>query len=78
MKEYKDAHMKRFSYYKVWKNILEREFATFARGITHFPVLIKNILNVIWHAKNSSIQNIPSGKFKNKHKHKTNINNLLL
>ena len=60
MKEYKDAHMKRFSYYIVWKNILEKEFA---RGITHFPVLIKNILNVLWHAKNSSIQNIPSGKF---------------
>ena len=75
MKEYKDAHMKRFSYSKVWKIILEKEFAG---GITHFPILFKNILNVLWHAKNSSIQNILSGKFKNKHKHNVNINNLLL
>ena len=70
MKVYKDAHMKIFSYV-ISKNILEKEFT---RGITHFPVLAKNInLNVPWHTKNSSIQNIPSGRFQKK-----NINNLLL
>ena len=49
MKEYRDAHMKMFS---PNERILEKEFA---RGITHFPVLVKNILNVIWHTKNSSV-----------------------
>ena len=39
---------KKFSPYILWKNILEKEFA---RGITHFPVLVKNILNVLWYAK---------------------------
>ena len=60
MKVYKDAHMKMFSPYILWKDILEKEFA---RGITHFLVLVKNILNVLWHTKNRSIQNITSGKF---------------
>ena len=52
MKVYKDAHMKMFSPYILWKNIQEEEFA---RGIAHFPVLVKNILNVQWHTKNSLI-----------------------
>ena len=60
MKVYKDARMKIFSPYIISKNILEKEFTS---GITHFPVLVKNILNVPWHTKNSLIQNIPSGKF---------------
>ena len=52
MRVYKDAHMKMFSPYVLWKNILEKDFAG---GITHFPVLVKNILNVLWHAKNRLI-----------------------
>ena len=50
MKEHKDAHMKIIFPYIISKNILEKEFT---RGITHFPDLVKNILNVLWHAKNS-------------------------
>ena len=48
MKVYKDAHTKIFILYIVSKNSLEKEFA---RGITHFLVLVKNILSVLWHAK---------------------------
>ena len=71
MKVHKDAHMKIFSPYIISKNILEKEFA---RGITHFPVLVKNILNVLWHTKNSLIYNIPSGKFLKQHKHLVFVN----
>ena len=60
MKIYKDTHMKISSPFIVSKNILEKEFT---RGITLFLLLVKNILNVLRHAKNSSIQNIPSGWF---------------
>ena len=56
MKVYKDAYMKMFSPYILWKNILEKEFA---RDITHFIVLVKNSLNVLWHAKDSSLQKVP-------------------
>ena len=52
MKVYKDAHLKIISPYILWKNIPEEEFG---RGITHFPVLVKTILNGLWHAKNSLI-----------------------
>ena len=44
MKVYKVTHMKIFSPYIISKNILEKEFT---RGITYFPVLVKNILNVL-------------------------------
>ena len=54
MKVYKDAHTEIFSPYIISKNILEKEFT---RGITHFPVLVKNILNVLRHTKNNSFQN---------------------
>ena len=47
MKVYKDAHMKIFSPCIISKTILEKDFT---RGITHFPVLVKNILNVLGHA----------------------------
>ena len=53
MKVHKDTHMKIFSPYIVSQNILEKEFAG---GITYFLVLVKNILNVLWHTKKSSIQ----------------------
>ena len=53
MKVYKNAHMKIFSPCIISKTILEKEFT---RGITHFPVLVKNILNVL-HIKNNSVQN---------------------
>ena len=48
MNLYKDAHKKMFSSYILWKNILEKAFAG---GITHFLVLVKNILNVLSHTK---------------------------
>ena len=54
MKVYKDAYMKIFSPYIISKNILEKEFT---RGITHFPVLFKNILDILRHAKNNLVQN---------------------
>ena len=44
MKVYKDAHIELFSPYLISKNILEKEFT---RGITHFPVLVKNIRNTM-------------------------------
>ena len=54
MKVYKDAYMKNFSPYTTSKNILEKEFT---RSINYFPVFIKNILNILWHAKNNPVQN---------------------
>ena len=54
MKVYKDDHMKIFSPYTISKDLLEKDFT---RGITHFPVLVKNILNILWHARNNSVQN---------------------
>ena len=54
MKVYKDTHMKIFFPYIISKNILEKQFT---RGIMYFPVLVKNILNVLWHTKNNSVQN---------------------
>ena len=54
MKVYKDAHMKIFSPDIISKNILEKEFT---RGISYFPGSIKNILNILWHAKNNSVKN---------------------
>ena len=63
MKVYKDGHMKIFSPYiyvkKIFssyisKNILDKELT---RDITHFPVLVKNILNILRHTKNNSVQN---------------------
>ena len=44
MKVYKDAHIKIFSAYIISKNILENELT---RGITHFLVLVKNVLNIL-------------------------------
>ena len=40
--------MKIFSPYIVPKNIPEKEYA---RDISHFLVLVKNILNVLYHTK---------------------------
>ena len=60
MKVYKDTHMKIFSPYIASKNSLEKECA---RDISHILVFDKNILNVLYHTKNSSVQNIPSEKF---------------
>ena len=54
MKVYKDAHMKIFSPYIISKNLLEKEFT---RGITYFTGLVKNVLIILWHAKNNSVQN---------------------
>ena len=54
MKIYKDAHMKIFSSYIIQKNILEKELI---RCITHFLVLVNNVLNILWHTKNNSVQN---------------------
>ena len=71
MNVYKDAHMKMFTSYMVWKNILEKEFVS---GITHFPVLVKNILNFLWQAKHSSVQNIPTGKFQKECKQLVTVN----
>ena len=44
MKVYKDAHSQIFSPYIISKKILEKELT---RVITHFPVLVKNILNIL-------------------------------
>ena len=54
MKVYKDAHMKIFSPYIISKNVLEKEFTT---GISYFLGLIKKLLNILWYAKNNSVQN---------------------
>ena len=54
MKVYKDGRMEIFSPCIISKNILEKEFT---RGITHFPVLVKKIINVLWHTKNNLVQN---------------------
>ena len=54
MKVYKEAYMKIFSPYIISKNILEKEFIT---GISHFPGSVKKLLNILWHAKNNSVQN---------------------
>ena len=54
MKVYKDAQMKIFSPYIISKNVLEKEFTT---SISYFPVPIKKLLNLPWHAKNNSVQN---------------------
>ena len=40
--------------YIISKNILEKEFTT---GISYFPVSVKKLLNIPWHAKNNSVQN---------------------
>ena len=64
-----------FSPYILWKNILEKEFA---RGTTHFLVLVKNILNVLWHTKNSSTQNFPSRKFWKEYKQLVIVNMIFL
>ena len=47
MKVYKDAHIKIFSPYIISKNILEKEFT---KGISYFPVSVKKLLNIPWHA----------------------------
>ena len=54
MKVYKDAHRKIFSPYIISKNVLEKEFTT---SIPYFPGSVKKVLNVLWHAKNNSVQN---------------------
>ena len=54
MKVHKDAHMQIFPLYIISKNVLEKEFTT---GISYFPVSIKKLLNILWHAKNNSVQN---------------------
>ena len=46
--------MKIFSPYIISKNVLEKEFTT---GISYFPVSVKKLLNILWHAKNNSVQN---------------------
>ena len=46
--------MKIFPSYIISKNILEKEFTT---GISYFPVSVKELLNILWHAKNNSVQN---------------------
>ena len=53
MKVHKDAHMKIFSPNIISKNVLEKEFTT---GISYFPVSVKKLLNILWHAKNNSDQ----------------------
>ena len=54
MKVYKDAHMNIFSPYIISKNVLEKEFTT---SISYFPESVKKLLNILWHAKNNSVQN---------------------
>ena len=54
MRVYEDAQMIIFSPYIISKNDLEKEFTT---GISYLPVSIKKLLNILWHAKNNSVQN---------------------
>ena len=55
MKVYKDAHMKIFSPYIISKHILKKKKITVLEASLIFQYLIKKILNLLWHAKNSLI-----------------------
>ena len=56
MKVYKDAHMKIFSPYIISKHILKKKKKkknTVLEASLIFQYLIKKLLNVLWHAKNT-------------------------